>query len=723
MPLKKMSKDGSTFYDVEDSEESLGAAKAKGYKEYVPMTKNGADVFNVEFTEESYGQAVTKGYKDLERYKFENTRVAPEVSFGGALAKGLGNATSIGDEMTGLAGAIVNPTGSDKGFADRYRDSRDFARKGDDAALDQQPLAYIGGRLVGGVAGAVAAPITNTLGGGVALGGAMGLGDSTADLTKPSLENVGEAALDTAMGAGAGFLGYGAGKAISKLPEAPAALRSMGENAGRYLKAIGRGAARGSKDVGEDLPRIIGINEIGATVGALKGAVAEVKAISADLAEFKKVAEAARRIRPLSDLTRGEAVVIGAGKELGDFTDEEAIVSALLSEGDNPVKQWFATKGAILDPGQIDADKYAKMLAMGPDARNVAREFSPREAAGALKPVIEESQDLFINARNKRFSQLQDRARADFNPADAGPVFKGIEDAIEDAISLKSIPGSTRAVLDDANQMIKFGVATRQHKLNPGKWENSGSTEQFNRLQKARELLDSQIKWANERGHNLAESLLVGVRGDIDNVLKISPDKVEADGLFAASKSVEKNFFDATEFRGGGVDEGKISRLLGDTDQAHRFRSSLEDLKGFANHPDLDPVFKEKASELITQLEASTGTMAAKADLGKFRQAQGPTSPAVERMQSIQGKSSVMQDAVRAPSGFLNSADQFSKFIEKKLGKSLNKLDPGERKKAVQFMIWSKKNPEASPSKYDGVFRQLFPNAENQGAVDAYLKS
>lgn len=716
--MKKMSKDGQTFFDIDDSDESVNAAKAKGYKEYVPMTKNGTDVFNVEFSEDSYTAAVGKGYKDLERYKFEQPK-EQEIGFGEAALKGLGNATGLADEATGfVAGLGAQSQGGS--YIDAYRSARDYAREGDKAALEQQPVAFIGSKVLGGVAGGAIAPALNTLKGSVALGAGMGLAESEADLTKPSLENFGQAAIDTAGGAAAGALGYGVGKGLEK---GASAAMGLAQNANKILTAIGRGAARGSKEVSEDLPRFIGINEIGTTVGALKGAVDEVKALGKDLAEFKAVAEAARKVRPLSELGRAEVQVIGNGKAIGEFTDDEAILAALVAEGDNPVKQWFATKASTLQPGQIDADQYGKILSMGSAERNAAREFDPRVAAQGLKPVIEDTEKLFLQARSDRFKQLQDKARGAFNPNDATPAFKALDEAIESIKGVDSIPGSVRGVLSDVKKMIGNGSLIKQWKLNPGKWENVGATEQFNRLQKARELIDDQIKWANAKGgQSTAQSVLMDVRTNIDNVLKISPDKVDADKIFSDSMRVEKNFFDATDFRGAGVDESKIMGLLGDKDRAHRFRTSMEEFKAFVNNPELSPQFREQGQKLIDQIETATNTMQTKGELGAFRQKQGPTSPAIERLQSIQGKNSLSQDAVRNPAGFVNSADQFSKYITKRLGKPLEKMEPADRQKSLLFWSWTRKNQDASPQQYEAKFKELFPNADNQAAVDQFLK-
>jgi hypothetical protein len=148
----------------------------------------------------------------------------------------------------------------------------------------------------------------------------------------------------------------------------------------------------------------------------------------------------------------------------------------------------------------------------------------------------------------------------------------------------------------------------------------------------------------------------------------------------------------------------------------------MEEFRNFVSDPDLSPQFREQGQKLIDQIEAATGTMQTKGQLGAFRQKQGPSSPAIERMQSIQGKDSILQDAVRSPAGFVNNLDQFSKMMSKKLGTPFEKLEGDAKKKAIQYWVWAKKNQNASPSQLDGKFKELFPNADNQAAVDQFLK-
>jgi len=76
----------------------------------------------------------------------------------GLLGAGSAASFGLGDELAGLAGAITDPliygNEENKSFGDRYRESRDYARKLNDTAYEEHPVSYGTGYVAGSIGGA-----------------------------------------------------------------------------------------------------------------------------------------------------------------------------------------------------------------------------------------------------------------------------------------------------------------------------------------------------------------------------------------------------------------------------------------------------------------------------------------------------------------------------------------------------------------------------------------
>lgn len=149
-------------------------------------------------------------------------------SMGESLARGAGQGATLGfgDEINAGVQALgikaLGQTGADKSLGQLYRENRDTFRRENDAAKKEHPYVYGAGQIAGG------APLALATGGGgtarligtsAALGGATGLGESTA-------ADVGGMALDAGKGAAIGAAipaaVTGLGRAV---PAATSALR------------------------------------------------------------------------------------------------------------------------------------------------------------------------------------------------------------------------------------------------------------------------------------------------------------------------------------------------------------------------------------------------------------------------------------------------------------------------------------------------------------------
>lgn len=132
-----------------------------------------------------------------------------------------GATAGFSDELGGAEGAIQdkllgNP--DKKSLKDLYKEYRDLQRNRNKKAEDANPGSYLAGNVAGAVGAGALAPgllAPKSVAGAAGLGAAAGLGTSNADLTDPSLQSVGQAAKDTALGAGLGAAGGKIGQKLA----------------------------------------------------------------------------------------------------------------------------------------------------------------------------------------------------------------------------------------------------------------------------------------------------------------------------------------------------------------------------------------------------------------------------------------------------------------------------------------------------------------------------
>ena len=265
------------------------------------------------------------------------------MGFGDEIAGGINNALDLGQaglhnlgEYTGLDLANPSPSQVDAKLRatgttgnsllddkhTMYSEGRDQFRAEDKAAQEQNPLSYLGGGLVGGgltlplipggaITGATtAAKIGSAALTGAKLGAISGLGSSDADLADSTgtlndkLNNIGQAATDTAIGAGIGGITGGI------VQSAPGSALAGGAIAG------GTGMALSDADTleGKALDGLKYV-PIGMVAGGLTG-----KGLS-------NVNQFIKNKTPLNQIAgaRSEANVPWHGKELADSTHNDFI--------------------------------------------------------------------------------------------------------------------------------------------------------------------------------------------------------------------------------------------------------------------------------------------------------------------------------------------------------------------------------------------------------------
>lgn len=215
MPTIKVSKDQKQFYEIDDSPQSVDAAKAKGYNFYVDVTKDGAERYTIPI--DDIGKAVEKGYQTTQQFQaqqqmksIEKEAIRQEVGPGKAAALGFAESATFGfaDE---LAGAFNKVTG-----IGQYGATKQKMELAQEVAKEQEPGAYytgyIGAMAPGLAAKAPSMAVKEAALTGAGLGALGAAGGSKADLTKgevsPFIQDIlVGGAIGGTLGAAAGKLG------------------------------------------------------------------------------------------------------------------------------------------------------------------------------------------------------------------------------------------------------------------------------------------------------------------------------------------------------------------------------------------------------------------------------------------------------------------------------------------------------------------------------------
>lgn len=704
----RVTKNGSEIFEIYESPDSVKAAAAKGYVPVVEMSKDGVKWEDVLGTEDSITAAIGKGYKARSFAAKEPEQYSKTES---AFRGGLGSATlGFDDELGGVIGGAVGSLANGRTFGDEYERVRDTMRQQKKDAEAQNPWSYLGGSLLGGAiipagAGGAAKTVVGAVGSGALTGGLTGAIQGVGDNEKPEdlLRDVSTgAALGTVTGGLAGGAanvagralsgakeGFVSGKGLGRLGDAAKGAWSGGKNP---LSSEFSAFKRGFSDTKTELPAL---REIAGTMNGLKETLKSAGAAE-DFRKFIRQSKAMTLSRMVPEGEGGEEGMRAARSMLDNMSDDEYVINRLMDEGPNDVKEWVAKNAAGLQSGQISADEYKNILDLGPKARIDARDFAAnqREIAKGISPDVVDASQKMKGAITGRVSQLGNEAGQSFT-GDIGNLVDDIGQSLGDAQSMKTIPAGVKSRIEAGVGILGDGKAPSHWGLKPGNFDEVDQVEQFRRLQKFRETLDKGIDWeaikTGKRPINEGEEILANLRGRVDEILKKTPGKTQLDRVYQLGEEIRDKVFKKTEFKGG-VDEFKLKRLFGNTDEANRFRAALSDLKEWASDPQYSKEAREAAQKMVDKFEMLYKLSDNSRAINSFRFKQGPSSPAIERMQSTLNKNTLVQDAVLNPSSFVSSADQFIKeFSQPVAGKSWAAMEPSEKAAFLKLWGWAKK--------------------------------
>lgn len=249
---------------------------------------------------------------------------------------------------------------SRRAFGDVFRDARDLARTLDERAKAEHGKAYgiaefAGNALTEAGAAIGTAGASLTPAGQATMAGIEGLGRSNADLTDPSLENYGTAALETG---GSALLGYGFAKSGEKLGQF-ATEKGLPWVRGKLVEASERAAAMGSEKAKALIEQLRGI------AGGEGQKASRIVRTLQDLPGAEPVADSAARI---SQLRASAEAAVRKADELAQQATAAGLTESVADAGGKLISPGSKVEGAI--KAKALADQYraaAKRLSEGAD--------------------------------------------------------------------------------------------------------------------------------------------------------------------------------------------------------------------------------------------------------------------------------------------------------------------------------------------------------------------
>ena len=276
--MARFTKNGTDIFDIDDSEDSLAAARAKGYRPLITVTKNGKDTFDLDADDtDSVKAAFKKGYSTIE--SANNVAQSRKDA-----QKGIGKLESFGQGVASAGTFGFDDEISAALAPGSYDDNIEIMRRMKSDREEANPKTNFAGNLVGSIAvpGLGAAKATSTLGRigtgaaiGAAQGGIQGIGDSEAkDLSDNLLDGVTGAVVGGTLGGLTGGLlrpKQVAGEVVNAGSEAL-------DNVKGPLSSMSQAFKQGAKDT-KELPIVGDLPVIGSgpaqLFGGIKGAIGE----------------------------------------------------------------------------------------------------------------------------------------------------------------------------------------------------------------------------------------------------------------------------------------------------------------------------------------------------------------------------------------------------------------------------------------------------------------
>jgi hypothetical protein len=485
-----------------------------------------------------------------------------------------------------------------------------------------------------------------------------------------------------------------------------------GRKVNQYIKPSLEAAKQGYKETMASPNIPDPLNVVKPTIGVLKGAG---KAIY-------QVPETAREVSYLNKLD-----TMAKNKQSGAINPQnnsgQGIALEMIQPGQSLAKEAISSRAATVAPGQINSQQMNEVLALGSSRRQAARDFNPKYAAEQMAPELRKVVQNLMDSSGKYYSRLHEKAKQQYTPEMGMQIAPKLSAVLKEARDTKGANAVASTTIEAAQQILDSPTSLTVGVVPNKKWEEVDSKEQYNRLKSARNLLFKQlepIKKTNDptilRGPTA--QALIKAHDAIDSVMKAIPPQAKADAMYAAGYEASQGLMDQLKYgkkKTTKVDVPTLKRLFGNNDKAYRVQENIETMRMFIDKfgKNIPKARREQMIATINKFDELRKVAVDRGIVQGFRQVQGPTSPVLERTESLRASKGVPYNTFTFPSGTLNQLDEFMKRnVKEYTGVSrVEDLSPAKQKAMTDSFIWTQENPNATFSQIDSVIKKNLKGA------------
>lgn len=498
--------------------------------------------------------------------------------------------------------------------------------------------------------------------------------------------------------AGAG-LGYGVVKGMQKGGQAAAPLVKPSTMAAKqtYSETMRN----------PDVPNFFGVTQ--PVWGAVKGATAAVKQVPETRREMADLAKLERR-----DVNREAGSVGSQGQRI--YLGQE-----LLEPGATPEKAAIAERAATIAPSNLRIDQLKKALEMGTTRRQQARNFLPEVAAEDVTPGLVGMQKSLKKGSGEAYTPLFEKASKEYQYEHGAGVPSTFKNLLSRSDQIEGVSGAAKQALKVAQQIVEIGpeeYSKRGIGTTELAWDSISSVDQYKRIKVAREVLNKTISDMKKTRdatilNEPSRMVLDAAKEKLDSVMKSFPSQRKADEAYSEAKRAMGGLFEAMEFGQGErkkIDVPTVKKLFGNNDKAYRIQEGIDTMRQFLSKfgDDIAPNKRQEMQSVVDKFDALRKQAEDKRLLEGLRQAEGPSSPAIERTSALREAKGLPSNIFTSPASALNAADEFMAARSRQFfGKPFEQLEQNDKNRMIRLLMWRQQNPNATMTDEESMFKKI----------------